>query len=139
MAVKQSEKKLNTLIIEDEPVASAIVKIALEGQSDYSVAESGDTALKMFSSSLSSKKYFNVVLIDIGLPDMNGKDILKKIDELEAKENVPQDKRVKKIMVTASSGKDDLFGSIRDQCDDYLLKPVTKEILLDKLRAVGVL
>ena len=139
MVDNSEKKKLNALIVEDEQVALAKIKLIMDSIGSYQIAETGDSCLQQFSSSLSSRKYFDVLLIDIGLPDMSGKGLLKKIDELEEKYNVPSDKKVKKIMVTASAEKQDLFGSIQDRCDDYLLKPVTKDIVMDKLKAVGLL
>ena len=139
MAKTDSDKKIRALIVEDEHVAREKLKMLMSKFSDCKTVETGEDAIRSFSDSLHSKHYFNVVLLDIGLPDMNGKAILNKIHQLEKEKGVAPEDKTKIIMVTASAAGQALFGSIHDNCDDYLLKPVNEAILRDKLNAVGVL
>ena len=138
MAHNIYDKNIKALIIEDEEVAREKLLMMMNKFADCSFSETGEGGLRSFSESLSSGNYFDIVLLDISLPDVNGKMVLKRIHELEQEQAVPVENKTKVVMVTASSSEEDLFGSIQNRCDDYLLKPVTEEILKDKLKAVGV-
>jgi two-component system aerobic respiration control sensor histidine kinase ArcB len=72
-------QKLKVLIVEDNPIAQRIGKLVLQMLNcDLDIAESGATAIKYFS-----ENRYNLVFMDIGLPDMDGYEIAGKLREIE--------------------------------------------------------
>jgi len=88
-------------------------------------AEDGQDAIEKWKS-----KYFDLVLLDIELPDMEGTELLNRFEG-----NVP---RTMKIMVTGHATLDNAVRALNLGADAYLTKPVDPEDLLrtveEKLR-----
>ncbi len=84
-------KPINTdiLLIEDNPVDSTLFLKALRKYSSINkveIAEKGNKALKMlFQLNIIPK----IIILDLGLPDMNGLEVLKKIKEKKITKNIP--------------------------------------------------
>ena len=101
-------EKKNILVVDDEKEIAELIEIHLMSQ-DYNVtkAKNGVEALKMLD-----ENHFDLVLLDVMMPKMDGKETLKKIRE---KNNVPV------IMVTAA--------------DDYVTKPIKPLELIARVKA----
>jgi two-component system KDP operon response regulator KdpE len=63
----------------------------------------------------------DLLLLDLGLPDMDGKELLKKIREF--------DKLLRVIVITARSAEFEQISSLRHFADEYLIKPFTDALL----------
>ena len=115
-----AEDKKNVLVVDDEKEIADLLEIHLMSQ-EYNVkkAKNGVEALKL----LENEK-FDLVLLDVMMPKMDGKETLKHIRE---KWNIPV------IMVTAkTSGKDKIEG-LTLGADDYVTKPIKPLELYGKL------
>ncbi len=113
---------LKVLVIDDEPPIRKLLKMGLTTQG-YQVLEApnGKTALEL----LAQKP--DLVILDLGLPDMQGHDLLRTIRARN--ESVP-------IMVLSSRG--DEAGKVQALdlgADDYVTKPFGMEELLARMRA----
>jgi DNA-binding response OmpR family regulator len=114
-------KKESILIVEDEKKISGIVKAYLEKeQYDVTIAETGKQALGIL------QKGFNLVILDLMLPDMEGEEICRIIRE-------GSDTPV--IMLTAKSGEDDKITGLGIGADDYMVKPFSPRELIARVRA----
>lgn len=116
-----SEVKATVLVVEDDAQMRKFVRIALESH-DYRVVEarSGDEALRQASAYTP-----DAVLLDLGLPDMDGLAVAKRLREWTA---VP-------ILVISARGQEDVKVQALDGgADDYLTKPFGTAELLARLR-----
>lgn len=115
---------MNVLIVEDEKSLSHEIEIFLTTEGyQCDVAFTGKSA--------SEKIYVNnydFILLDIGLPDMNGLDILR-----EAKESGSESSF---IILTARSGVEDKIAGLDMGADDYLAKPFSLLELQARMQAV---
>ena len=69
---------MNVLIVEDESAIRNLISTALETNGyNFEMATNGSMAL-----SLLVKHQFDIILLDLGLPDLDGIDIIKKLDML---------------------------------------------------------
>jgi len=98
--------------------------ILKEWKTDYELAYDGHEALN----SLQSKKY-DIVLLDIKMPQMSGTEVVRKIRK--QKENPNRDTRI--IAVTANVMDSDIKKYIKSGFDDYVLKPFSEDILYNKI------
>lgn len=114
--------KTKLLLIEDEEKIRKILKIYLKNENfDIIEAENGTMGLRMF---LSLKP--EIVVADLGLPDMDGKDVVKSIRELS------------EVPIIVCSVRDDdaeIVAALNSGADDYVIKPFNPEILLARINA----
>ena len=115
-----SEKKI--LVVEDEEKISDIVKayLAKEGFS-VKVASTGQDAIS------SVKEGFDLIILDLMLPDMNGEDIC---------ETIREDSDIPIIMLTAKSEEEDRIKGLGIGADDYVVKPFSPRELVARVKAL---
>lgn len=113
--------KPQILVVEDDNAIRNLIVTTLETQSyQYHTAKTGNQAL------LDAITYRpDVILLDLGLPDMDGVNIIKK---LRGFSNTPI------IVVSARSEDRDKVEALDAGADDYLTKPFSVEELLARLR-----
>lgn len=115
-------KKDSILIVEDEKKISEIVRAYLEKEGyNARVAETGEEALKLLKNS------FNLIILDLKLPDMQGEDICSIIRE---NSDIPI------IMLTAKSGEEDRIKGLGIGADDYVVKPFSPRELVARVKAL---
>lgn len=109
------------LVVEDDIAVSRLIATALETQNyQYHRAQNGAGALL---DAVSSRP--DVMLLDLGLPDMDGVEIIRKI---RGWSNMPI------LVVSARSDDSDKVAALDAGADDYLTKPFSVEELLARLR-----
>ncbi len=112
------------LIIEDEQKVAGFVKKGLE-ENDFEadIAFDGLIGLKMFQQTI-----YQLIIIDINLPLMNGFDLCKEIRKTNS--------RVPILMLTALSGTDSKVMGFESGADDYLVKPFEFRELIVRIKAL---
>ena len=111
------------LIVEDEERISSFLKKGLRSNGyAASVAETGHDAL-----ALARSGEFDLVILDIGLPDMDGYEVLQRLRSGNQQMSV--------IMLTARDAVTDRVAGLEQGADDYVTKPFSFEELLARVRA----
>jgi len=108
------------LVEDDEGVASALAELL--GHAGASVVQSSRG-----TDALHRVKGCDLVLLDLGLPDMDGLDVLRTLRRASA---------VPVIIMTARDSDGAVVLGLRAGADDYLVKPVRKAVLLARIDAV---
>lgn len=115
---------LNILLVEDEKkIADTLAQGLSEHQYNISVAYDGVIGKKLFDS-----QNYDLVILDINLPGMNGYELCKAIRL--------KNERVPIIMLTALSTTDDKIEGFEAGADDYIVKPFDFKELLVRLKAL---
>jgi two-component system, OmpR family, KDP operon response regulator KdpE len=111
------------LVVDDEPQMRRLLKIALEGNG-YRVVEAvcGQDGLTE-----AATRRPDVVLLDLGLPDLDGVTVLRRIREWSS---------VPVVVLTVRDSDDDKIAALDGGADDYLTKPFSTPELLARLRAL---
>ena len=115
--------KFQILVVEDDPPIRNLIATTLKTHEyKYLLAKNGEEAILQASS-------YNpdVVFLDLGLPDIDGVEIIKKIREWS---NMPI------IVISARSEDEDKIEALDAGADDYLTKPFSVEELLARLRVM---
>jgi len=123
---------MRILLIDDEPIALTKLELMLTNVGHCDTAVNGVQATEHFVRSINENQPYDLVTIDIELPDITGLDLLNRFCDLEEKNGISPSK---KIMVTAHSKVDYVVKS-RKKCDAFLVKPIRKATLLEKLQAL---
>ncbi|MGA5289315.1 response regulator [Streptomyces pseudogriseolus] len=110
------------LVVEDDPQLVRALVLNLQAR-HYGVdaAPDGATALR-----LAAARQPDVVLLDLGLPDMEGVDIIKGLRSWS---------RVPILVLSARQGSDEKVAALDAGADDYVMKPFSMNELLARLRA----
>lgn len=115
-------KKL--LLVDDTKTVHTYMKAVLKGEGfEYEDAFNGQEALALLE-----KHKFDLVLLDWEMPIMDGPTTLKKI--VECYPDLPV------IMVTTKNAFEDITAMLEVGAKDYLMKPFTKELLLEKMNGL---
>ncbi len=120
---------MRILLIDDEPIALTKLQLMLTKVGTCDTAASGIDATEYFVKAIGDDQPYDLITIDIELPDITGLDLLNRFCQLEQKNTIAP---AKKIMVTAHSNVDYVVKA-RDKCDAFLVKPLRKATLLDKI------
>jgi DNA-binding response OmpR family regulator len=120
------------LIIEDDARLAGMVAEYLE-QNSFKVghALNGQKGLDLLSNKLSASPAFDLVILDLMLPDMDGLDVCRRIRALEG----PQS-GTPVLMLTAKGDPMDRVIGLEIGADDYLPKPFEPRELLARIRAI---
>jgi DNA-binding response OmpR family regulator len=109
------------LIIEDEQKIADIVKSYLQREGyNVTAAATGESALREIRSG------FDLVILDLKLPDIDGETVCKAIREVS---DIPV------IMLTAKSAEDDRVKGLSMGADDYVVKPFSARELVARVKA----
>ena len=120
---KLTDKQI--LVVEDHPFVGEILTELLRVFDHPSHVDSGKEALKQIK-----QKRPSIVLLDIGLPDMNGLEVARRVRQTES---------IKSIRILAMSGSPiDKRNCLQAGCDDFILKPFTISNLLARLSKLAV-
>lgn len=116
------DKHPKILVVDDDETIRTTMKAILQDEG-YAVdlAATGKEAIQK-----TQEKAYNVALLDIRLPDMEGVELLKLL-----KDGVP---RTRKIMVTGYPSMQNAISALNKNADAYLLKPVDVEKLLNTVK-----
>ena len=114
--------KINILIVEDDEAISNLIKINLNmvGYKSQQVFD----GLEAFN--LLKKEAFDLILMDIMLPSMDGFELMEKIKDL----NIPV------IFLTAKNGLADKVTGLKSGAEDYIIKPFETVELLARIEIV---
>ena len=116
------DKHARILIVDDDENIRKTMKAILENEGYLvDMATNGKEAVQKTNDTT-----YNLALLDIRLPDMEGVELLKLM-----KNNVP---RTRKIMVTGFPSMQNAIGAINKNADGYLVKPVDVEKLLETVK-----
>jgi len=130
--------KMKVLIVDDQYVSIKKIQKIMEGFCECEAVDNGQAAVDAYKKAWEDSAPYDLITLDISMPGMDGTEVLSTIRELEKEKNIPKEKRVKILMVTASSDTDTVITCIRAGCDDYLVKPINREIISKKLEQFGL-
>ncbi|MBA4369796.1 MAG: response regulator [Desulfobacterium sp.] len=129
---------LKILVVEDDFTSRKVMCGMLSPYGDCDVAVNGKEAVQAFSEALDQGKQYDLISLDIMMPEMDGQDALKAIRRIEQERDIIGSDSVKIIMTTALSDSKNLMQAFQEQCEAYIIKPVRKEKLLEQLHLLGL-
>lgn len=130
---------MKILVVDDELVSREKMKRIMSGIGECDEASEGLSALEAFERASGGGAGYDLITLDISMPEMNGTEVLGRIREMERERGTGRDSQVKIFMVTASSDKDTIVSCIKSGCNDYIMKPFSTDTVTKKLMDNGLL
>ena len=113
------------LIIEDDELLLSALKEQIAAQQDFAIIETAATGANALSQT--KAKVYDMILLDVGLPDMDGRDVCKQLRQSGVRSPI--------VMLTAADSDDDTITGLEAGANDYVTKPFRMAVLLARVRA----
>ena len=125
--INKTQQSKNIVYVEDDPINAHLMADIISKLSNHHmlIARTGNEGLKLILEQLP-----DLVLLDLGLPDMDGYDILERMRAH------PQAKKIPAIAMTAKAMMDDVERGERAGFDDYIVKPAKAAEILKSIELV---
>lgn len=122
---------MKTLIVEDDTLNRELLVEFFSEYGTVQAAGNGFAALDLFQDAHLQNVPFDLVCMDIMMPDLDGQAALKEIRELETDKGLDSKDIVKVIMMTGLTDRENVTNAyVEGGCHGYLTKPVaTKDII----------
>jgi two-component system chemotaxis response regulator CheY len=128
------EEFMKTLIIDDDFISRLILQKLLSPYGPCHQVVRGQEGVKAFAMAHLEESPYDLVCLDVMMPEMDGQEVLKTLRALERRERVKEGREAKIFMTTAVDAMESVMEAYyRGGCTTYLVKPIDKGRLLDAL------
>jgi len=131
----QDSRWLRVLLVEDDFASRLLLQAFFSRYGDCHIAVNGREAVEAFRSALEEGQKYDLISMDIMMPEMDGREALRKIRALEAAQGILPASGAKIIMTTAVDDMQEVFRCFQELCDAYLLKPIDLAKLLGHMKS----
>ncbi|MDM8535509.1 response regulator [Desulfobacterales bacterium HSG17] len=131
---------MKILIVEDDFISRRIIKDILSPYGDCDVVVDGGEAVQAFKLAHKANEPYNLVCMDIMMPNVDGQEALKQIRDFEKESGIKGSAEVKVIMVTALDDPKTVFKAYyKGGATSYIVKPIEKDKLIQEIRGLGLI
>ncbi len=103
------------------------------------MASNGREAVEAFGAARASGRGYDLVCMDIMMPEMDGHSALEAIRKSEMDEGILAGNGTKVVMTTALDRVKDVAAAFRGLCDAYMVKPINSAELIEQLRKFSLI
>lgn len=125
------------LIVDDDFTSGLVMQKMLARYGETEVASDGKKAVEIFKQHILKNEPFDLMFLDIMLPEMDGQEVLKIIRDFEVQHSILGSDGVKIIMTTALDDNKNIMSAFRSQCEGYIVKPVSLTKIKSQMRGLG--
>lgn len=129
---------MKILIAEDDFASRKTMLGLLSKYGECDITVDGKEAIEAFKMAMEDGKGYDLVCMDIMMPEMDGYKALEEIRKIESRLNIPEDKRCKIVMTTALSEGRNVKKAFELGCEAYAGKPIDQEKLIHVLGKLGL-
>jgi len=129
---------MRILIVDDDFTSRKLLARSVRELGLVDQACEGEEGWQAYQDALSEGPY-DLILLDIVMPSMDGVELLRKIRADEKARGVTGPRRCAIAMATMLSDKDTVLASFRDEADGYIVKPYSPGSVLRDLRRHNLL
>ena len=123
---------MKILIVEDELTSRELLRVILEPYGTVETAADGIEAMKAFNMA-SAKEPYDLICLDIMLPKMDGRQVLKGIRKIEGDKGILGPDAVKILMISALGDFETVSEAFSSQCTSYITKPIDADKIVAEL------
>ena len=139
--IKRNERmSMRALIVEDDFPSRKLLQKILAPYAECDIAVNGRESVVAFSQSLDEGRPYDLVTMDIMMPEMDGQEALKIIRQIEKERGRRGADEVKVVMTTAlDDPKNVVEAYYKGGATSYIPKPIDKHMFLHLLRNLGLI
>ena len=130
-------KFIKILLVEDELTSRMALNSFLNPFGEVDIAVNGNKAITAIKKAIETNKPYELIFLDIVMPELDGITTLKKIRQLETQHGENAYAKSKIIMTSAIVDKDIILKTARAGCTSYMIKPIDRTRLYDEIRKHG--
>ncbi len=130
---------MKTLIVEDDFSSRLLLQEFLKSYGESHIAVNGKEAVEAVRVSLEWGLPYDLICLDIMMPEMDGQEALRLIRDLEEAQGILSTHGAKIVMTTAIDDSHNVMAAFHNLCDGYLTKPINKTQLVATLRKLSLI
>ncbi len=131
---------MKALVVEDDFASRKLLQKILTPYGEIDIAVNGVEAIEAFTRALEDGAPYDLVCMDIMMPEMDGQAALKRIRAIEREKNIAPVNETKVIMTTAlDDPKNVVEAYYKGGATSYVPKPIDKQMLLHLLKNLGLI
>ncbi len=124
---------MKALIVEDDFTNRLLLQSFLSHYGECHIAVNGKEAIEAYQAAAQQKQRYDLICMDILMPEMDGRDAIRAIRRLEADAS-NYGGWTKIFMTSALNDAKEIIHAFRGLCDAYLVKPIDTRKLLVELK-----
>ena len=125
---------MKTLIVDDDFICRLLLQEMLKERGTVHQAANGKEALDAVKLALESGEPYDLICMDIMMPEMDGQKAVTEIRAMERERYGPAVDGAKIVMTTALGDVKNVSAAYGSFCDAYMVKPIYKDALVAELR-----
>ena len=126
---------LRALLVEDDFASRLLLQTFLSRYGECHVAVNGREAVDAFSAAMERGQPYDLVCMDIMMPEMDGREAVRQVRAIEAAHGILSTFGAKIIMTTTVDDIKEVIRCFRELCDAYLMKPIDLGKLLYHMKS----
>ncbi len=130
---------MRILIAEDDYVSRKFLYKFMSQFGECDITVDGMEAIEVFLMALDEQHYYDLICLDIMMPEVDGIKALKTIRKLEEERHVPNEKIAKVIMTTALNDPKGIFETFDLGSEAYAVKPIDTDKLIDVMKRLKLI
>jgi two-component system chemotaxis response regulator CheY len=131
---------MRALVVEDDSISGKILQSVLSPYGQCDLVNNGRQALDAFKHSLNRAEPYDLICMDISLPELNGQKALRRIRDIEKEMGTNAGLEVKVVMITASSETHQVSDALfNGGASAYFIKPLQVDAFLKELKRLSLI
>jgi two-component system chemotaxis response regulator CheY len=126
---------LRVLLVEDDFACRLLLQTFLTRYSECHVAVNGREAIEAFRSALDRGQGYDLICMDIMMPEVDGREAVRQIRALEESRGIRSTFGAKIFMTTTVQEAKEVVLCFKELCDTYLMKPIDLGEMLSRMEA----
>jgi len=130
---------MRALVVDDAIMSRQVLRKILEKHCDCDEAVDGEEAVEFVRIALGERQPYDLIMLDISLPSVDGQEALRRIREVEDECGIMLGDGTTVVMTTGHGDARNVLNAFENQCEGYLVKPVNEEKVIKELTRLGLL
>ena len=128
---------MKSLVAEDDATSRKLLQTFLSRFGKCDIAFDGNEAVSAVVLALQSHQEYDLVCMDLRMPQMDGQEAIREIRKQEASAGALRAAKI--IVTTIHTDTEDIARALLGRCDAYLVKPIDTGKLKQELKAMGLI